>query len=180
MGGSRSLRTVLGCYIFLFLSFSLLLGCHGGKKLPSAMPFCHGVLLSHRPRSNVASWPLTSENSSQNKLSLSSCFLGSLVIVMKDTANTLPVGLAFAIKTQPQWKERHGALKGSIFLLSMASCSSTDYGDLDPGRKKVWNVRTTGLGQQATAGQTSLPKSQETFRGKWLQYRLRKQTWHFL
>lgn len=128
MGGSRPLRTCswVLCF-FLFLSFSARWMTRD-EKLHSALPFCQGVLPSHGPRNNVASGPLTSENSNQNKPSLSSCFLGSLVIVMKDMANTLPVGLAFAIKTQPQREERPGTLKGSVFLLSVASCSSTDYG----------------------------------------------------
>lgn len=103
MGGSRPLRTC--SWVLCFFSLPVILSARWmtrDEELHSAMPFCRGVLPSHRPRNNVASGPLTSENGSQNKPSLSSCFLGSLVIVMKDTANTLPVGLAFAIKTQPQ------------------------------------------------------------------------------
>lgn len=128
-GGKQAIENMfLGA---MFFSLPVILSARWmtrDEELHSAMPFCQGVLPSHGPRNNVASGPLTSENSSQNKPSLSSCFLGSLVIVMKDTANTLPVGSAFAIKTQPQREERRGSLKGSVFLLSVASCSSTDYG----------------------------------------------------
>lgn len=94
----------------MFLGAIFSSSCHSLRSLDaigvksSPLP-CLSAMLFRCPMGPEAMWPadpLTSKNRSQNKPFLSSCFLGSLVIVMKDTANTLPVGLAFVIKTQPQ------------------------------------------------------------------------------